>query len=198
MEPHTHKADTSVDHATAIENLPHIKLSDSALREELNTLTTRAGELAHAGNADESAAVYQEVAEKAGMEILESRNPCEDLNYVCADYTLVSRLNAEWYPPENILELYDNPIEFLESNGFEPVSDPRNGDLAVYLTLQSDRTPVEMHHIGLVMDGRVESKLNYGPIIGHDFENVPSGFGEVLMFFRSENTDLNLEVAPEL
>ena len=117
------------------------------------------------------------IGEVSGVSILERRNSVQDhvdaLN--CLSYAMRKYGNLE-------LDIFFQ-ICPIWAKGFQLVENPHSTDLAVYI--QSESPHSEQVHIGIIRpNNQVESKWGYDHVMLHDFGAVPTGYGNLLLFFR--------------
>lgn len=83
---------------------------------------------------------------------------------------------------------YESFIEELLSMGYEPVKEPKPGDLVVYYQQPHPEAPLRPVHYGIfVGQGNVRSKWGVESVFTHKLCDVPLEFGDTFEFFRKKN-----------
>ncbi len=128
-----------------------------------------------------------DVAEQAGLTIVERRIPALDLayNYKCTWFVFGKTLQEPWFTPHSFSkDLLDDPTNFLGKYGFNLVHTPLSGDIVAYVSL--GKTCVQAHHFGIFDAGKVRSKFGVGHIFKHEMIQVPTSYGEKVLFYRKQ------------
>ncbi|MDO8655852.1 MAG: hypothetical protein Q7K45_01320 [Nanoarchaeota archaeon] len=154
-------------------------IPNTFLRQQLESLIHPApGRCAH---------IDFDLVEQAGLTIMERRIPAVDLahNYKCLWFVFAYMLREPWFSTASVPpDIFDNPTPFLANYGFNLVQSPSEGDVLAYVT--AGEIDIQAHHFGIFQEGKVISKWGAGHIFRHSIEQVPTRYGEKVIFYAKD------------
>jgi hypothetical protein len=105
-------------------------------------------------------------------------------NHCCFSYVFRTVLG---YDEETLrrFHLWTETAESLLSLGFVEIEEPRNEDIVCYR--REDGEYYIAHHFGIFDDRRVISKWGIGSVFRHDLFQVPSIYGNHVLFFGKQD-----------
>lgn len=122
-----------------------------------------------------------------GVEILEPHDLNMDNDVYPADYVFGGVLQKPWcaHRTQNnltLLDMWRNPLDALAARGYVPTLTPTTGDIALYIEINASKVGYA-RHIGVMCNGRVQSKCRMAPALLHDVAGVHTEAGTHVMFF---------------
>lgn len=123
-----------------------------------------------------------------GIDMIEAGG-INSAGYDCSSYAFA---NEKWFQKISRMLLFETetPI-ILEAAGYQSVSEPTEGDTAMYLTYRDyGRRYLPVHYGRVVVGGLIESKFGEdNAVFRHAAAHVPKIYGEFILFLTKIKTD---------